>query len=241
MSTLSLESATSSFTSRGVPFRRVDANGPWAFEQDGAAFRVSEPRRLEIRVFQTTKAPEFLSFTRDGATRYEPSLSFEAAPVYTPFSEIALGSAQPKPRETLLRTADLTASVRQRVYDPTFLERLNVDKTLTQNDLPLAYYAPYRVGDRLAAFWNRTSGRWEVLAPTEFNVVRFQLTSALASGSTATAAALYFNSATQTFVDGGLKIAVADFLGRFHGAVGARGYARRFADRDAWEIFSFDA
>ncbi|MBQ7815680.1 MAG: hypothetical protein IJ387_14460, partial [Thermoguttaceae bacterium] len=61
MSTLSLESATSSFTSRGVPFRRVDANGPWAFEQDGAAFRVSEPRRLEIRVFQATSAPEFLA------------------------------------------------------------------------------------------------------------------------------------------------------------------------------------
>ena len=92
MSTISLESATSSFTSRGVPFRRVDANGSWAFEQDGASFRISEPRRLEIRVFQATKAPEFLTFTRDGATFYEPTLSFETAPVYTPFSEIALGS-----------------------------------------------------------------------------------------------------------------------------------------------------
>jgi len=135
----------------------------------------------------------------------------------------------------------LTASVRQRVYDPSFLERLNVDKTLTQNDLPLALYAPYRVGYRLAAFWNRTSGRWEVIAPPEFNVVRFQLETALTNGSTATAAALYFDSATQTFVDGGLKIAVADFLGRFQGAVGARGYARRFADRDAWEVFAIDA
>lgn len=241
MSTISLESATSSFTSRGVPFRRVDANGSWAFEQDGASFRISEPRRLEIRVFQATKAPEFLAFTRDGATLYEPTISFEAAPVYTPFSEIAVGSAQPTPRENLRRTADSSESVRQRVYDPSFLERLNVDKTLTQNDLPLAFYAPYRVGDRLNAFWNRTSGRWEVLAPPEFNVVRFQLTSTLASGSVASAAALYFDSATQTFVDGGLNIAVADFLGRFHGAVGTRGYARRFADRDAWEIFALDA
>lgn len=241
MSTVSLESATSNFTSRGVPFRRVDANGPWAFEQDGAAFRVSEPRRLEIRVFQATQTPEFLAFTRDDATLYEPTLSFEAAPVYTPFSEIALASARPTPRENLRRTANLPESVRQRVYDPTFLERLNVDKTLTQNDLPLAFYAPYRVGDRLNAFWNRTSGRWEVLAPPEFNVVRFQLTSTLASGSVATAAALYFDEATQTFVDGGLNINVADFLGRFHGAVGARGYARRFADRDAWEIFALDA
>ena len=240
MSTISLKSATSSFTSRGVPFRRVDANGSWAFEQDGAAFRISEPRRLEIRVFQATKAPEFLVFTRDGATFYEPTLSFEAAPVYTPFSEIALASAQPTPRENLRRDVDLTDSVRQRVYDPSFLERLNVDKTLTQNDLPFAFYAPYRVGERLAAFWNRTSGRWEVLAPPEFNVVRFQLTSTLANGSTATAAALYFDSATQTFVDGGLKIDVADFLGRFQGAVGARGYARRFADRDAWEIFALN-
>lgn len=241
MSTISLESATSSFTSRGVPFRRVDANGPWTFEQDGTAFRVSEPRRLEIRVFQATKAPEFFAFTRDGATLYEPTLSFEAAPVYTPFSEIALGSAQPTPRENLRRAADSSESVRQRVYAPTFLERLNVDKTLTQDDLPLAFYAPYRVGDRLNAFWNRTSGRWEVLAPPEFNVVRFQLTSTLASGSIATAAALYFDEETQTFIDGGLKIDVADFLGRFHGAVGARGYARRFVDRDAWEIFALDA
>ena len=241
MSTISLESATSSFTSRGVPFRRVDANGSWAFEQDGASFRISEPRRLEIRVFQATKAPEFLAFTRDGATLYEPTLSFEAAPVYTPFSEIALGSAQPTPRENLRRTADSSESVRQRVYDPSFLERLNVDKTLTQDDLSLSFYAPYRVGDRLNAFWNRTSGRWEVLAPPEFNVVRFQLTSTLASGSTATASALYFSEATQTFVDGGLKIDVADFLGRFQGAVGARGYARRFADRDAWEIFALNA
>ncbi|MBR4976181.1 MAG: hypothetical protein IKY61_03935, partial [Thermoguttaceae bacterium] len=231
MSTISLESATSSFTSRGVPFRRVDANGSWAFEQDGASFRISEPRRLEIRVFQATKAPEFLAFTRDGATLYEPTLSFEAAPVYTPFSEIALGSAQPTPRENLRRAADSSESVRQRVYDPSFLERLNVAKTLTQNDLSLAFYAPYRIGDRLNAFWNRTSGRWEVLAPPEFNVVRFQLTSTLASGSVATAAALYFDAETQTFVDGGLNIDVADFLGHFHGAVGARGYARRFADR----------
>lgn len=241
MSTLSLESATSNFTSRGVPFRRVDANGPWAFEQDGAAFRVSEARRLEIRVFQATQAPEFLAFTRDGATLYEPTLSFEAAPVYTPFSDDSLGSAQPTPRENLRRTADSSESVRQRVYEPSFLERLNVDKTLTQDDLPLAFYAPYRVGDRFAAFWNRTSGRWEVLAPPEFNVVRFQLETALASGSTATASALYFDEETQTFVDGGLKIAVADFLGRFQGAVGARGYARRFADRAAWEIFALDA
>ncbi len=241
MSTLSLESATSSFTSRGVPFRRVDANGPWAFEQDGAAFRVSEPRRLEIRVFQATQAPEFLAFNREGATLYEPTLSFEAAPVYTPFADYSLGYAAPTKRENLRRTADLTASVRQRVYDPSFLERLNVDKTLTQDDLPLALYAPYRVGYRLAAFWNRTSGRWEVIAPPEFNVVRFQLETALTNGSTATAAALYFDSATQTFVDGGLKIAVADFLGRFQGAVGARGYARRFADRDAWEVFAIDA
>ena len=241
MSTISLESATSSFTSRGVPFRRVDANGSWAFEQDGASFRISEPRRLEIRVFQATKAPEFLAFTRDGATLYEPTLSFEAAPVYTPFSEIALGSAQPTPRENLRRAADSSESVRQRVYDPSFLERLNVAKTLTQNDLSLAFYAPYRIGDRLNAFWNRTSGRWEVLAPPEFNVVRFQLETALTSGSTATAAALYFDATTQTFVDGGLKINVADFLGRFQGAVGARGYARRFADRAAWEIFALDA
>ncbi len=241
MSTISLESATSSFTSRGVPFRRVDANGSWAFEQDGASFRISEPRRLEIRVFQATKAPEFLAFTRDGATLYEPTLSFEAAPVYTPFSEIALGSAQPTPRENLRRAADSSESIRQRVYDPSFLERLNVAKMLTQNDLSLAFYAPYRIGDRLNAFWNRTSGRWEVLAPPEFNVVRFQLTSTLASGSVATAAALYFDAETQTFVDGGLNIDVADFLGHFHGAVGARGYARRFVDRDAWEIFALDA
>ena len=241
MSTISLESATSSFTSRGVPFRRVDANGSWAFEQDGASFRISEPRRLEIRVFQATKAPEFLAFTRDGATLYEPTLSFEAAPVYTPFSEIALGSAQPTPRENLRRAADSSESIRQRVYDPSFLERLNVAKMLTQNDLSLAFYAPYRIGDRLNAFWNRTSGRWEVLAPPEFNVVRFQLTSTLASGSVATAAALYFDAETQTFVDGGLNIDVADFLGHFHGAVGARGYARRFADRDAWEIFALNA
>ncbi|MBQ2790516.1 MAG: hypothetical protein IJE97_12845 [Thermoguttaceae bacterium] len=241
MSTLSLESATSSFTSRGVPFRRVDANGPWAFEQDGAAFRVSEPRRLETRVFQTTQAPEFLAFTRDGATLYEPTLSFEAAPVYTPFADYSLGYAAPTKRENLRRTADLTASVRQRVYDPSFLERLNVDKTLTQDDLPLALYAPYRVGDRLNAFWNRTCGRWEILAPPELNVVRFRLTSTLANGSTASADAFYFDEATQTFNNGGLKIHVADFLGRFQGAVGARGYARRFTDRDAWEVFAIDA
>ena len=241
MSTISLESATSGFTSRGASFRRVDANGPWAFEQDGAAFRLSESGRLKIRVFQATQAPEFFAFTRDGQTLYEPTLSFEAAPVYTPFSHYEIGSAQPTKRENLRRTADLTESIRERVYDPTFLEQLSVEQTLTANDLPLAFYAPYRVGDRLNAFWNQTSGHWEVLAPPEFNVVRFQLTSTLASGSVATAAALYFDEATQTFVDGGLKINVADFLGRFQGAVGARGYARRFADRDAWEAFALDA
>lgn len=240
MSTISFESASSSFTSRNVPFRRVDANGSWAFEQDGASFRLSEPRTLEIRVFQVAQAPEFLAFTRDGATFYEPTLSFDAAPVYTPFSHYEIGSAKPTQRENLRRTADSTESVRRRVYDPTFLERLNVEETLSANDLPLAFYAPYRVGDRLNAFWNRASGRWEVLAPPEFNVVRFQLTSALTPGSTATAAALYFDSATQTFVDGGLKIAVADFLRRFQGTVGTRGYARRFADRDAWEVFALD-
>jgi hypothetical protein len=241
MSTISFDSATSAFPSRNVPFRRVDGNGPWAFEQDGASFRLAEPRRLEIRVFQATKAPEFLAFTRDGATLYEPTLSFEAAPVYTPFYHCEIGSAQPTKRENLRRTADLTESIRERVYAPTFLEQLSVEQTLTANDLPLAKYAPYRVGDRLNAFWNRTSGRWEVLAPSEFNVVRFQLLSALTHGSVATASALYFDEATQTFVDGGLKINVADFLGRFQGAVGARGYARRFVDRDAWEIFALDA
>jgi hypothetical protein len=240
MSTISLESATSGFTSRGASFRRVDANGPWAFEQDGAAFRLSEGGRLKIHVFQATLAPEFLAFTRDGQTLYEPTLSFEAAPVYTPFSHYEIGSAQPTKRENLRRTADLSETVRQRVYDSTFLERLNVEQTLSANDLPLAKYAPYRVGDRLNAFWNRTSGRWEVLAPPEFNVVRFQLTAELTPGSTATAAALYFDESTQTLVDGGLKIDVADFLGRFQGTVGARGYARRFADRDAWEVFALD-
>ena len=241
MSTISLESATSGFTSRGASFRRVDANGPWAFEQDGAAFRLSESGRLKIRVFQATQAPEFFAFTRDGQTLYEPTLSFEAAPVFTPFSDVANGRAEATKRETLRRTADLSETVRQRVYAPTFLERLNVEQTLTLNDLPLARYAPYRVGDRLNAFWNQTSGHWEVLAPPEFNVVRFQLLSALTAGSTANAAALYFDETTQTFVDGGLKINVADFLGRFQGTVGARGYARRFADRDAWEIFALDA
>lgn len=241
MSTISFDSATSAFSSRNVPFRRVDGNGPWAFEQDGASFRLSEPRTLEIRVFQVMKAPEFFAFTRDGATLYEPTLSFEAAPVYTPFSHYEVGSAQPTKRENLRRVADWTVSLRARVYDPTFLEQLNAEQTLTSNDLSLAFYAPYRVGDRLNAFWNRTSGRWETLAPPEFNVVRFQLSSALTNGSTATAAALYFDSATQTFIDGGLKINVADFFGRFHGAVGTRGYARRFADRDAWEIFALDA
>ena len=240
MSTISFESATSGFTSRNVPFRRVDGNGPWAFEQDGASFRLSEPRTLEIRVFQVARTPEFLVFTRDGATFYEPTLSFEAAPVYTPFSHYEVGSAQPTKRENLRRVADWTVSLRDRVYDPTFLEQLNAEQTLTSNDLSLAFYAPYRVGDRLNAFWNRTSGRWETLAPPEFNVVRFQLSSALTNGSTATAAALYFDSATQTFVDGGLKIAVADFLRRFQGTVGTRGYARRFADRDAWEVFALD-
>lgn len=241
MSTISFESATSSFTSRNVPLRRVDANGPWTFEQDGSSFRLTEPRTLEIRVFQVAQAPEFLAFTRDGATFYEPTLSFETAPVYTPFSHYEVGSAQPTQRENLRRTADLTETLRQRVYDPTFLERLNVAQTLSSNDLPFARYAPYRVGDRVNAFWNRTSGRWEVLAPPEFNVVRFALTTALTPGSTATAAALYFDAATQTFVDGGLKINVADFLGRFQGAAGARGYARRFVDRDAWEVFAIDA
>ncbi|MBQ5789956.1 MAG: hypothetical protein IIW01_06675, partial [Thermoguttaceae bacterium] len=183
----------------------------------------------------------FLAFNRDGQTLYEPTLSFEGAPIYTPFFEVSVGRPEATKREKLRRTVNWSESVRQRVYAPTFLERLNVDKTLTQDDLPLAFYAPYRVGDRLNAFWNRTSGRWEVLAPPEFNVVRFQLTSTLASGSVATASALYFDEATQTFVDGGLKINVADFLGRFQGAVGARGYARRFADRDAWEIFALDA
>ncbi len=240
MSTISLESSTSSFTSRGAPFRRVDANGPWAFEQDGAAFRLSEGGRLKIRVFQATQAPEFLAFTRDGQTLYEPTLSFEAAPVYPPFFTVASGCATATRRENLRQTADLSESVRQRVYAPTFLERLNVEETLTSNDLSLARYAPYRVGDRLNAFWNRASGRWEVLAPPEFNVVRFQLETTLTSGSTATAAALYFDAETQTFTDGGLKIAVADFLGRFHGMVGTRGYARRFADRDAWEIFALN-
>ena len=187
------------------------------------------------------KAPEFFAFTRDGATLYEPTLSFEAAPVYTPFSHYEVGSAKPTQRENLRRTADLSETVRERVYAPTFLERLNVEQTLTANDLSLAFYAPYRVGDRLNAFWNRTNGRWEVVAPPEFNVVRFQLTSALTTGSTATADALYFDATTQTFVDGGLKIAVADFFGRFQGAVGKRGYARRFADRDSWEIFALDA
>lgn len=240
MSIISLESSTSSFPSRGASFRRVDANGPWAFEQDGAAFRLSEGGRLKIRVFQATQEPEFLAFTRDEQTFYEPTLSFEVAPVYTPFFDVALSRPEPIKREDLRRTADLSESVRQRVYDPTFLERLNVEHTLTSNDLPLAKYAPYRVGDRLAAFWNRTSGRWEVLAPSQFNVVRFQLTAALAPGSTATAAALYFDSTTQTFVDGGLNIEVVNFLGRFQGTVGARGYARRFADRDAWEVFALN-
>ncbi len=234
MSSISLEYTTSSFTTRTDPFRRVDARGPLAFERDGAAFRLSTPPRFVARVFQLTQPPEFLTFTLDGATRCEPALSFEAAPVFTPFSDA------PSQRENLRRTADLTESVRRRVYDPTFLERLNVEQTTSTNDLTLAHYAPYRVGDRLNAFWNQASGRWEVLAPPEFNVVRFQLTSALTSGATATAAALYFDAETQTFVDGGLKIDVADFLGRFQGEVGSRGYARRFADRAAWEVFELD-
>ena len=241
MSTVSLKSASSSFTSRSASFRRVDANGPWAFEQDGAAFRISEGGRLKIRVFEATQNPGFLAFNRDGQTLYEPTLSFEGAPIYTPFFEVSVGRPEATKREKLRRTVNWSESVRQRVYDPTFLERLNVDQTLETNDLSLAQYAPYRVGDRVNAFWNRTSGRWEVLAPPEFNAVRFQLTSALTAGSTATAAALYFDATTQTFVDGGLRIDVADFLGRFQGGVGARGYARRFADRDAWEIFALDA
>ena len=225
MSTISLESATSGFTSRGASFRRVDATGPC----------------LKIRVFQATQAPEFFAFTRDGQTLYESALSFEAAPVYTAFSTVANGRAEAAKREELRRAANWSASARQRVYDPTFLEHLNGEQTLTLNDLQLARYAPYRIGERVNAFWNQTSGRWEILAPPEFNVVRFQLETALTSGSTATAAALYFDATTQTFVDGGLKINVADFLGRFQGAVGARGYARRFADRDAWEVFALDA
>lgn len=242
MSTLNLNSETASFTTRNNPFRRVDARGALAFERDGAAFRLSTPPREAVRVFQLTKAPEFFAFARDATqTLYEPALSAEAAPVFTAFSDVSLGRATPTRRECLRRTADLTETVRKRVYDPTFLERLNVSQPLSSKDLTLANYAPYRIGDRLNAFWNRTSGRWELVAPRELNVVRFQLTAALTSGSAAPAAALYFAQETQNFVDGGLKIVVADFLGRFQGAIGTRGYARRFADRDAWEILALDA
>ncbi|MBQ6827620.1 MAG: hypothetical protein IJO46_06355, partial [Thermoguttaceae bacterium] len=86
-------------------------------------FRISEPRRLEIRVFQATKAPEFLAFTRDGATLYEPTLSFEAAPVYTPFSEIALGSAQPTPRDVKLEVA-----LSKEIVDIIKLRRFKINK-----------------------------------------------------------------------------------------------------------------
>lgn len=241
MSTFSLTSETSSFAARNVPFRRVDARGAFVFERDGASFRFAAPTtRPEIRVFQATKNPVFLAFNRDGQTFYEPTLSVEAAPVYSPFFAETLGDVASIKREHFHRVADLTESARTRIYDPTFLERLGVAHPLSINELSLARYSPLRTGNRLNAFWNRASGRWEVVAPPEFNVVRFQLTSALTLGSTATAAAFYFDSTTQTFVDGGLKIDVADFLGRFQGAVGTRGYARRFADSAAWEIFALN-
>lgn len=245
---ISLEPTNAAFSKRNAEYRNVDAANGVRIERDGAAFRFSTPTPNEIRVFELTAEPTFLVFNRSGQTLYEPTLSAEAAPVYFPYiEELTPTSPGPAPqkRENRRRAANLAESLRTRVYFPAFLENELASKTFSVNDLTLAKLAPMRVGDRIAAFWNRAAGRFEALESTRLDLLRFKTTGPLMSfGSpnapaTATAVALYFDAESASFLESTLTITVVDPFGKnFGAAVGSRGYARRFAERDYWEILA---
>lgn len=236
--TTSLDASSSTFSSRNVPFREAEGSGALFFERDGASFRFSTTARGEIVVVELTSAPTFLAFLRDGTTFYEPDLSAEAAPVFSPKFTIDAdsGTTSPLQREERRRAANRSPNVRVRVYDPSFLEGLLPSNVFSANELKLAALSPLKTGDRIAAFWNRSSGRFETVASPKIDVLRFQLTSPLIAGSTGNATALYFDSTTNSYLSAGLEITVADAFGTFSGTIGARGVARRVADRNVWEI-----
>ncbi len=245
---ISLESTNADFSRRASTFRGVDAANGVHFERDGAAFRFSAPTPNEIRIFELTTAPTFLAFNRDGATLYEPTLSAEAAPVYSPtIQEITPTSPTPTPfqRENRRRAANLATALRTRVYFPAFLEKELASKTIGDNDLTLAKLSPLRIGDRIAAFWNRASGRFEAVESSRIDVLRFKTTGPLMSFGTpnalptAAAVALYYDAENDAILETSLTLTVADhFWKHFGAAVGSVGFAKRFGEHDRWEILS---
>jgi hypothetical protein len=100
---------------------------------------------------------------------------------------------------------------------------------------------PLGAGDRVTCYWNRQSGRWEILGEP-WRVWRFELLTALLPGGTATANLLscgddHYRLQTE------VEITVWDALqgaywgrARNQSAAGSQGYAIYMPDADRWEI-----
>jgi len=100
----------------------------------------------------------------------------------------------------------------------------------------------FRAGDRVFCFWNRQSGRWEILAPP-LDVWRFELKTALSPGSSATAYLLAYSEGYAENVH--IEFDVYDALvGTLRGRAktdslpGTQGYAKYMPDSGRWEIIA---
>ena len=101
---------------------------------------------------------------------------------------------------------------------------------------------PFAPGDRVPCWWNRQSGRWEILAEP-WRVWRFELQDALIPGGSATANLLECLDGSHYTVNEQVQITVWDALqGTFWGRArddngpGSQGYALYLADSNRWEI-----
>jgi len=100
----------------------------------------------------------------------------------------------------------------------------------------------FRAGDRVFCFWNRQSGRWEILAPP-LDVWRFELKTALSPGFFATAYLLAYSDGYAENVH--IEFDVYDAIdGTLRGQAktdsrpGTQGYAKYMPDSGRWEIIA---
>lgn len=96
---------------------------------------------------------------------------------------------------------------------------------------------PLTSGERAWVYFNSQSGRWELIEPPP-PFVRFELSSGLAIGGTATAHAIAWNGSA--WVTTSESLTVYDSMSSFAAPSGSRGVATWHADSGRWEVVQTD-
>jgi len=184
---------------------------------------LSVPPRLRLGLFELTEAMQLPDASRTGGSNTEPDVPWVDNCKSVWFDDTSYTEG--------VHAKETSSEVYTLYLSSSFLNAYDIG----------IGHQPLASGQRTFAFFNRQSGRWEILT-SPASIWRFSLKTDLAIGSSA--AAYLLNSAGA--IDANIEFTVYDGLGIFNGvgsvgdAGGAHGYARWMADGNRWEVLQME-